>query len=153
MSLQKLAGPRAWRCSSPLHSPLVLAVLKGSVLFQVDSISLIRLASGQGRVKTWLNHPRLIHKSTNRFFTLSLFDLSSIPHAREGAPGSPPAPKSDRKSRGQWSSPRFGRLLATLLESFSVLLAILGLHLLFLSLLSLPFCDFSSNLNLLHLEN
>ena len=45
------------------------------------------LAKGVSR--PCINHPHLIHKSTNRFFILSLLDLSSIPRAREGAPGGP----------------------------------------------------------------
>ena len=97
------------------------------------------LAKGVSRPD--INHPHLIHKSTNRFFILSLLDLSSIPRAREGALGGPWVPKSVRRPSDQWSQTSFGGLLATLLGSFSLLLAILGLHLLFLSLLSLPCYD------------
>ena len=98
------------------------------------------LAKGVSRPA--INHPHLIHKSTNRFFILSLLDLSSIPRAREGVPGGPWAPKSVGRPSDQWWGAPFGGLLATLLGPFSFLLAILGLHLLFLSFLSLPYCDF-----------
>ena len=55
-----------------------------------------------------INHPHLIHKSTNRFFILSLLDLSSIPRAREGAPGGPWAPKSVRRPFPNGRKPPLG---------------------------------------------
>ena len=80
------------------------------------------MAPGQGRVKTFYNHPLLIHKSTNRFFILLLLDLSSIPRAREGAPGGPrnQSRLADLGANGR--KPLFGSLLGL----FGGLLALLG---------------------------
>ena len=64
------------------------------------------LAKGVSRPS--INHPHLIHKSTNRFFIFCLLDLSSIPRAREGAPGGPPAPKSVGKPWANGRKPPLG---------------------------------------------
>ena len=52
----------------------------------------------QGVSRSSINNPHLIDKSTNRFFIVSLLDLSSIPRAREGGPWGLPLEKSDRGS-------------------------------------------------------
>ena len=54
----------------------------------------IRLASGQGRVKICYKPPSSHPQIDKSIFYISLLDLSSIPRAREGAPGGLPAPKS-----------------------------------------------------------
>ena len=70
-----------------------------------------------------INHPHLIHKSTNRFFILFLLDLSSIPRAREGAPGASRR-QSPKENREATSGPMVGSLLwAPLGDSFGLMFA------------------------------
>ena len=76
--------------------------------------------------RTLINHLHLIHKSTNRFFILSLLDLSSIPRAREGAPGG-----SRRQSPKENREPTVGSMVASLLwaplgDSFGLIFAPFG---------------------------
>ena len=118
----------------------------------IVAMLVIRRAPGPGRVRSSIIISSTLHKSSNRFFYSLLLDLSSIPRAREGAPGGLPAPKSVGETSCLWSEASCARLLATLLGSFSLLLALLGLHLLFLPLLSHLFCDLLWIFNLRHLK-